>query len=224
MKKTFFILFTLVSAFASAQGNANAVLRQQTFGVYSSVSDLSSVQLDSNTLAVFGNGYMLTRQEFELDYHSSGADSAGIPKTKYLNTLIAAYQWCFEAMDQQLDTSMAFQLSFLKHKQEIITPYLNEGKTRVEAEALPEVKYALRLYYSEELGRRLKHKEIWSQMTDENLKPFFYAHPELYQGQPYEISKTKVVHDYQKELESGLTTRMQGKFPYKMNTELQKKL
>lgn len=221
MRSILTTLFATLTIIAFGQGNANAVLRQQTFGVYSSIPDLKSYPLDTNTLVVFSNGYVLTKEEFQTVFHATGADTTGISKTKYLDKLIDSYQKCFEAMDQNMDTSTRFQLDYLKYKQEVITPWLNEGYSRVDAEAHPDVKYVLRKYYTDKLVQRLLAKEVWSKANDEgDQKTFFYAHPELYQGQPFEISKTKVVFDYQKELETALNERVQKKFDFAKNEKL----
>lgn len=219
MKHLVLILFAFITV-ASYGQNANAMLRQQTFGVYSSIADLQAVKPDTNTIAVFGNGFALTREELETVYTVIGGDSSAFTKKEMADEMIASYQRCFEAMDQNLDTSVTFQIDFLQYKQSIITPYLNEGKTRTEAEALPEVKYVLRLYYVDKMEMKLKAKEIWSQSPDSKLREYFAAHPEKYQGQPYEISRTKVIYDYQKELETAMMTRVTAKFPVQKNTDL----
>jgi hypothetical protein len=152
-------------------------------------------------------------------------DSSLATKKKYLDEYILNHQRMFEAFEMNLDTAKDFQLNFLLFKQDLITPYLNEGKTRVEAEALPHVKYTLREQYEKMILKELMKQEVWSHASDESrLRAYFSEHPELYQGQPFEISKTKVVFDLQKELESALNARVQGKFQFSKNDSAVKKL
>jgi len=214
-----FIVFSLF-AFGQTPDDTRVVppLRQQTFGITYAKYDILKYEFDTSGLVYFDNGYLITREEFNYVLREAHAmDTSEQIKKRMLSDFILARQKVFEAMDQDLDTAKAFQLNFLMYKQELITPYLNEGKTRLEAEAIPEVKFALRKYYSDEMIRVLNIKEIWSQDTDENLRPYFNGHPELYQGQPYEISKTKVVHDLNKKLETDLNARVTGKFQFVVN-------
>ena len=221
MKKCFTLFCLLVVLVVAAQSNPKAVLRQQTFGVYSSFNSLEEIKFDSTDLVVFQNGYKITKEELLTLYT---LDSAVMPKKTYLDKYVVSYVQAFEAMDQGLDTTTKFQLDYLTHKQEIITPYLNEGKTRVEAEALPQVKYALRKYYVEQLAKLLMKKEVYVFQSDDVLRDYYNEHLSLYQGQSFDISKTKVIYDSQKEKETALNTRIQSKYPFKTNTELLGKL
>ncbi len=221
MKRSLLIFCLLIGVTAFAQSNPKAILRQQTFGVYSSYSSLDEIKFDSTDLVVFQNGYKISKEELLTLYT---LDSAVMPKKTYLDKYVVNYARAFEAMDQGLDTTTKFQLDYLTHKQELITPYLNEGKTRVEAEALPQVKYALRKYYVEQLAKLLMKKEVYVFQSDDVLRDFYNEHLSLYQGQPFDISKTKVIYDSQKEKETALNTRIQSKYPFKTNAELLGKL
>jgi hypothetical protein len=202
------------------------VLRKQLFSEYTPLADVRTYKFDTSALVAFSNGFIVSKEEFMHVFNSAvRKDSSQETKTKFLDEYILGRQRMFEAFEQNLDTSTAFQLEFLKYKQNFITPYLNKGYTRVEAEALPEVKYALRAHYSGMILFELMLKEVWSKANKESdQKTFFYAHPELYQGQPFEISKTKVVYDYQKQLETELNSKVQGKFSFAKNEQLVKQL
>ena len=225
MRNGLLILCLFLAAGTSAQSNPKAVVRQQTFGVYSSYTTFEGIKFDSGELVIFSNGYKITRDEFLVVFRGDSlSDTSNAAKTAYLKKYILNYQKAFEAMDQGLDTTTQFQLDYLTYKQGLITPYLNEGKTRLEAEALPEVKYALRRYYADKLVRILMNKEVWAPQTDAVLQEFYYDHLSLYQGQPFEISKTKVIYDQQKEKETDLMQRINTKFLFKINEDLQRKL
>jgi hypothetical protein len=235
MKRTLIALLMVAGStcFAQAPGKGgettpaerHTILRHQVFGEYTPVSDVRNYAFDSTGLVVFTNGNVITKEEFLHAFNSATRkDSSQETKTQFLNEFILGRQKVFEAMDLQLDTSTAFQLEFLKYKQDFITPYLNEGYTRVQAEALPHVRFSLRQHYSGMLIVELMRKEIWSKGITSNLRAFFDQHPELYQGQSFEISRTKVVHDYNKQLEAELMQRIQGKFVYATNAKLAAKL
>lgn len=222
MKLLFTAILVLTGLFSSGQtpNEARVVppLRQQTFGVSNVTYDLKKYVFDTSGLAYFGNGFLLTKNEFlQAFYETNRSDSSQTAQNKFLSEYILRYQKIFEAMSQNMDTSMTFQINFLKYKQDLITPYLNKGMTRLEAEALDTVKYSVRKYYSDQLLRALNYKEIWSQDTDENLRQFYNEHLALYQGQTFEISKTKVVHDLNRKLETDLNERVKSKFPYVAN-------
>lgn len=213
------LLIGLVS-FGQTPNEARVVppLRQQTFGVSNVAYDLPKYEFDSSGLVYFGNGYLITKNEFlQAFYETPRSDSSQAVQNKFLDEYILKLQKIFEAMDQNLDTSTAFQLNFLKYKQDLITPHLNAGKTRLEAEAMDSVKYSLRKYYGDQLLRALNQKEIWSKDTDANLQEYYNEHLELYQGQSFAISKTKVVHDLNKKLETDLNAKVKGKFLYRIN-------
>jgi hypothetical protein len=198
------------------------VLRKQVFSEYTPLADVRTYAFDTSSLVAFSNGFIVSHEEFIHVFNSAvRKDSSLATKTKFLDEYILGRQRMFEAFEQNLDTATEFQLEFLKYKQNFITPYLNEGYTRVEAEALPEVKYSLRAHYSGMILFELMMKEVWMKANSEaDQKTFFYAHPELYQGQPFGVSKTKVVFDYQKELESSLNSRVQSKFTFAKNEKL----
>lgn len=224
---TFALLFSMLLAYGQTSVPAKdtthdarviPVLRKQTFGEFHAFADVRTYEFDTSGLVIFNNGCLITSEEFRFVLSKAGAsDTTQAVKNKMLDDLILSRQKMFEAMDQNLDTSLAFQLDFLKYKQELITPYLNEGRTRLEAESLPEVKYALRAYYCDQLLHALQKKEVWSKDTDGNLIDFWSEHPELYQGQSFAISRTKVIYDLNKKLETALNERVQSKFPYAVN-------
>ncbi len=230
------LLFTIVLIFASLSGELVAqqsnlstnvpALRKQVFSEYTPLADVRTYAFDTSALIAFSNGFLVSKEEFMHAFNAAPRrDSSLATKTKYLDEYILNHQRMFEAFEMNLDTSKDFQLNFLLFKQELITPYLNEGKSRVEAEALPEVKYSLREKYEKMILKELMRREVWSKANDEgDQKTFFYSHPELYQGQPFEISKTKVVFDYQKELESALNARVQSKFAFAKNDKLVREL
>lgn len=223
----FFIFFaTIAHAQQSNLATNVPALRKQLFSEYTPLADVRTYAFDTSSLVAFSNGFIVSKEEFMHVFNSAvRKDSSLETKTKFLDEYILGRQRMFEAFEQNLDTSTAFQLEFLKYKQEFITPYLNEGYTRIDAEAMPEVKYSLRAHYSGMILFELMMKEVWMKANDVgDQKTFFYAHPELYQGQPFDISKTKVVFDYQKQLETELNARVQGKFAYKTNEMLAKQL
>ncbi len=215
-----FLMMTTLVSFGQTPNEARVVppLRQQIFGVSNVAYDLPKYEFDTSGLVFFGNGFLITQEEFLLAFYEiPRSDSSQAAQNKFLDEYILKLQKIFEAMDQDLDTSTTFQLNFLKYKQDMITPWLNEGYSRLDAEARPEVKFALRQYYGDQLLRVLNQKEIWSKDTDENLQEFYNDHLALYQGQSFATSKTKVVHDLNKKLETDLNERVNGKFPFVVN-------
>jgi hypothetical protein len=201
-------------------------VRQLVFGEYYPVQDLNALKLGDHALVAFSNGYVIEDTEFRNAFFATErSDTSAAAKTKFLNEYILGRQKTFEGMDMDLDSSSRFMLEYIQYKQTLITPYLNAGKTRIEAEELPEVKYALRRQYAGMVQFELMSQEVWSKSNNTVvLREFYNNHLGLYQGQSFEISRTKVVHDYQKELETELNARVQSRFPYKINQELQAKL
>jgi hypothetical protein len=221
-----YLVFAISTYGQSGSGSAKQVpaLRTQTFGELHAMTDPRTYQFDSAGLVMFSNGYLISRGEFLQAWKEANlADTSQKAKAKFLDDYILRFQKIAEAMNQELDTVVAFQIEYLKFKQELITPYLNAGKTRLEAEAMDSVKYALRTHYGDQLIRVLNYKEIWSEDTDENLRQFYSTH-DLYQGQTFETSKTKVVFDLNKELETKLKGRVQNNFPFAINPRYKGKL
>jgi hypothetical protein len=221
MKKIITLLCICLSLTAFAQSNPKAIVRQQTFGVYTSFESQEAIKFDTSDLVVFMNGYRLTKDELLTLY---ALDSAVMAKATYLDKYVTSYKRAFEAMEQGLDTTTKFQLDYLTHKQELITPYLNEGKTRAEAEALPSVKYSLRRYYVQQLEKLLLKREVYVFQSDDVLRDYYNDHLSLYQGQSFEISKTKVIFDSQKEKEKSLNTRIDEHVQLRKNDSLIKSL
>lgn len=196
-------------------------VRLQTYGAYYPLKDLQAHAFGVHDLVVFANGCVITDAEFrEAFFAAERSDTSAAAKSKFLDEFVLGRQRVFEAMEKDLDTSNQFQLEFLTQKQNILTPYLNEGKTRQEAEALPEVKFKLRRYHSGRLQFELMNREIWSQSSTAKLREFYNNNPALYQGQSFEISRTKVIHDYQKQLEDEMNARIKAKFPFRINSDL----
>lgn len=198
-------------------------LRRQIYGDFVKDTNFVTHVFKTNELVAFENGYSITKDEFYYNWNrAKRPDSSLSAKTKVLNEMIASYQKVFEGFDQCLDTATSFQLEFLKFKQERLTPYLDKGYSRVEAEALPEFKYFLRWYYNGMVIFNVVNKEVWAKaaMDESALRRFYNDHIGLYQGQTFEISRTKVIHDYQLELDKKLIERVQIKFPYKINDAL----
>lgn len=225
---TVLILFSglLLSAQDKSAEPLYKKVRQLTFGDYYPLTDLKSHKFGEHSLVAFANGYVITDEEFRTAFFAAErSDTSAAAKSKFLNEYILGRQRTFEGMDMDLDSSNRFMMEFIQYKQSTLTPYLNEGKTREEAEALPEVKFGIRRYYAGMVQFELMNREVWSKSNNTAaLREFYNNHLSLYQGQSFEISKTKVVHDYQKELESDLDVRIGQKFPYRINTELQSKL
>lgn len=229
MKRLLLFVCLLAAAVCVAQNtqpvDERYMLRKQVFGDYARTGDVMAYKFDTADVVLFNTGYVATKEEFLFLFYSvPRKDSTAAGKKQFLDEFTLSRQRVFEAMEQCLDTAYSFQLGFLIHKQNFITPYLDKGYTRVEAEALPEVKYALRQEYSSMIITELLRKEIWSKATTFNLKAFYTTHPELYQGQSFEISRTKVVYDYQKQLEEELNERVRNKFQYKANTAVVNRL
>lgn len=201
-------------------------LRRQVFGEYEHTTDVNVYVFGHNQLAIFGNGYVLTQEEYNYAWNRTKRDSSAAAKAKFLDDMMLLYQKTFEGMELGLDTSTSFQLEFLKYKQEKLTPYLNQGYSRVEAEALPEFKYFIRQYYGGMIVFELMNSQVWMKANMDNvaLRNYYNEHLSLYQGQSFEVARSKVVYDYQKELEKQLDERVRQKFPCKANTELKNKL
>ncbi len=223
MKNLATILLLVSSGIAMAQPGEAFALRKQIYSDYYDTLDLAKYTFKLNTLVVFQNGYEMTTVFFMNIFRSQKrTDTTQTGKAKFLDDVIVMQQKVFEGMDQGIDTTTAFKLEFLKHKQNSLTPYFNEGYTRLEAEALPEFKYAMRQYYDGIILFELMNKEVWKKGNSDNeaLRNFYNEHLALYQGQTFEISRTKVVHDYQAELEKQLIAKSASKFPCKINVEL----
>ncbi|HTF03139.1 MAG TPA: hypothetical protein VK826_03905 [Bacteroidia bacterium] len=203
------------------------LLRRQIYGTFSNDVNLGKYVFNDHSLVILQNGYVITDEEFLLAFRSAKrADTSAAAKAKFLDQFILSKQKVFEAMEQNLDTTTAFKLEFLKYKQEKVTPYLNQGYSRLEAEALPEFKYFIRQYYDGMILFELMNKEVWSKANSDNgaLRTFYNEHLDLYQGQSFEVSRTKVIHDYQAQLEKALEARVKEKFPFKTNAALAAKL
>jgi hypothetical protein len=225
MKKSFLCILMLASISLHAALDP-LVLRKQVFGDFGKKINVDTFSFASQQLAVFNNSYVITMEEYHYSWNRTKRDSTHDKRVAFLGDLVLLYQKAFEAMDKQMDTSTAFQLEFLKYKQTALTPYLNEGYTRVEAEELPAFKFMLRQYYCGILVFELMNMEVWTKANrdTEAQKNYYNNHIDLYQGQNFETSRTKVIHDYQKELESNLDARVREKFTSRMNVVLSAKL
>lgn len=201
-------------------------LRRQVFGEFEHTTDVNAYVFGPNELAIFSNGYVLTQDEYNRAWGQTKRDTSGNAKEEFLGDMILMYQKVFEAMELCLDTSMAFQLEFLKYKQQKLNPYLEKGYSRVEAESLPEFKYFIRQYYNGMILFELMNREVWTKANSDNaaLRKYYSEHPDKYQGQPFEVARSKVVYDYQKELEKQLDDRVKKKFQCKINSGLKNKL
>lgn len=225
MKKivTAIVLFCSVELVASIDP---AVLRNQIFGDYGKKILVDTFSFGTHHLAVINNSYVLALEEYNYSWSATKRDSTRDTRIKHLNDMIEMYQKAFTGMDMNLDTSTKFQLEFLQYKQRQLTPYLNEGKTRAEVEAMPEFRYKIRHYYCGMVIFELMNSEVWTKANRDlqGQKDYYYAHLDKYQGQSFEISKTKVIYDWQKELEAKLVERVKADYAYKINTLVSDKL
>lgn len=211
------VLFFSLEAIAAIDPT---ILRNQVFGDYGKKILVDTFQFGTRHLAVFSNSYVLTLDDYNYSWYAAKRDSTREKRMQHVNDMIDMYQKAFTAMEMNLDTSTSFQLEFLQYKQQQLTPYLNQGMTRSDVEALPEFRYKIRHYYCGMAIFELMNKEVWTKANrdTQGQKDYYYNHLDKYQGQSFEISKTKVIYDWQKELEVKLLERVKSNYAFKINT------
>lgn len=224
--RAFVVIALLLFCTSSYAAIDPATLRNQIFGDYGKKILVDTFQFGTRHLAVINNSYVLTIDEYNYSWNAAKRDSTRDKRLKHVEDMIEMYQKAFTAMDMNLDTSTKFQLEFLQYKQGQLTPYLNKGMTRLEVEALPEFRYKIRHHYCGMIIFELMNNEVWTKANrdTQGQKDYYYSHLDKYQGQSFEISKTKVIHDWQMELQAKLIERAKANYAYKINTLLSDKL